>query len=204
MKPPQGCRDKRIRLTPETRRLQIIDAAGTLILQQGHLPLALEALARSAGVSKALIYTYFSDQHGLFNAVLDQEFAALDARGMTDASDQGDLRDAALACALIYFEHVVERGPLIHVILRDPYMAGHVAKTVSAFRDLIVRRLGRLAQAALKLEAKETIAAINMVITIPEEAGRLVHTAALPLADGRALCGRLVGASLDAFTPPAG
>jgi len=204
MKPPEGRREKRIRLTPGARRLQIIGGAGKLILQQGHLPLPFEALAQSAGVSKALIYAYFRDQHALFNAVLDQEFAALAARGITGASRHGDLRETSLACALIYFEHVVERGPLIHVILRDPYMAGHVATSAAAFRDLIVRRLARLAQATLRLSAKETIAAINMVITIPEEAGRLVHTGALPFADGRVLCRRLVGASLDAFTPLAG
>ncbi len=203
MKPPEGRREKRIRLAPEARRLQIIEAAGKLVLQQGHLPLPLEALAQSAGVSKALIYAYFRDQHALFNAVLGQEFEVLAARGLVEASQHRELRDASLGCALIYFEHVVERGPLIHVVLRDPYMAGRVAPSAAAFRDLIVRRLGRLAQTALRLGVKETIAAINMVITIPEEAGRLVHTGALPLVDGRALCSRLVGASLEAFSPSA-
>ena len=174
------------------------------MLEQGHLPLPLDALARAAGTSKALIYTYFHTQPDLFNAVLEREFRALAARGVAEASAMAELNDAALTCALIYFEHVAETGPLIHLILRDPYMAGHVAPALTGFRDRIILRLARRSRRALRLRAKENLAAINMILTIPEEAGRLVHANELSLERGRTLCQQLVRSSLEAFTPRAG
>ena len=180
-----------------------MDAAARIILDQGHLPLKLETLARSAGISKALVYALFHTQHDLFNAILDRQFRALAARGAPQASALDDLRAASLGCALAYFEHVAAEGPLIHVILRDPYMAGHVAAATAAFRDRIIIRLARLARRSLLLAAKENIAAINLVITIPEEAGRLVHSGALSLERGRLLCSQLVLSSLEALTPQA-
>jgi AcrR family transcriptional regulator len=194
---------KRRRLTPEVRRGQIVEAAAGLVLQQGHLPLPMDALARSAGASKALIYAYFPTQHDLFNALLSREFRALEARGVVEASAQWDLNQAAFDCALLYFEHVASAGPLIHLILRDPYMAGHVAQDVAIFRDRIIRRLARRARGALRLRAKENIAAINMIITIPEEAGRLKYAGDISLDRGRELCRQLMLSSLDAFTPRA-
>jgi len=193
--------DKRSRLTPEVRREQIAEAAARLVLDQGHLPLSLEALARSAGVSKALIYAYFPSQHALFNTLLSREFEVLAARGVIDASRGTSLNQASLDCALIYFEHVASTGPLIHIILRDAYMAGHVEAQVAGFRDRIILRIARLARRDLQLSAKENIAAVNLIITIPEEAGRLVHGKELSLERGRSLCRQLLLASLEAFTP---
>ncbi|MBS0408607.1 MAG: TetR/AcrR family transcriptional regulator [Proteobacteria bacterium] len=197
-------RERRRRLAPEVRREQIIKAAGRLILQQRHLPLKLDHLAQATGVSKALIYAYFPTQYDLFNAVLDQEFQVLAAQGMEAASAGNDLETAATDCALAYFDHVAAAGPLIHLILRDPYLSGRLAPGPARFRDRIVGRLARLARRELKLPAKETIAAINMAITIPEEAGRLVYAGELPLARGRELCSELIASSVAAFKPRQG
>jgi AcrR family transcriptional regulator len=194
-------RERRSRLAPEVRRDQIIKAAGQLVLKQRHLPLKLDHLAQATGVSKALIYAYFPTQFDLFNAVLEQEFQALAAGGVEAASIGDDLEAAASACALAYFDHVAAAGPLIHVILRDPYLSGHIAPELAAFRDRIVRRLARLARRDLKLPARENVAAITMITTIPEEAGRLVYAGELPLERGRELCAELVSSSIAAFKP---
>ena len=197
-------RERRIRLAPEARREQIIKAAGRLILQQRHLPLKLDHLAQATGVSKALIYAYFPTQYDLFNAVLEQEFQALAARGIEAASAGRELETAATACALAYFDHVATAGPLIHLIMRDPYLTGHLAAGPARFRDRIVTRLARLARRELKLPAKETIAAITMAITIPDETGRLVYAGEMSLPRGRELCAELIASSVAAFKPRQG
>ena len=201
MQPSPRPGEKRARLAPEVRRDQILAVAAKMVLDQGCLPLNLEALARAAGISKALVYAVFGDQHALFNALLEQDLRALAARGVADASMLGGLHEAALGCALAYFEHVAATGPLIHVILRDPYMAGQVDPAVAAARDRVVRRLARLAREELRLPAKEAIAAINLIITIPEEAGRLVKAGTLSPERGRLLCRELVESSLEALSP---
>src|SRR6185369_868397 len=99
-------RKQHIRLAAGERRDQLLDAAERSIVEQGFLPLPLERLARRAKVSKALVYAYFPTQHDLFNALLKREIEMLFAAGLDEASRIDKLEDAAVACAMIYFEHV--------------------------------------------------------------------------------------------------
>ena len=192
---------KRVRLSAEVRRAQLIEAAARLALAQGYLPLPLERLAADAGVSKALIYGYFPDQHDLFNAVLAQEFQQLAEAGIEAAASVDDLEAAALACAQIYLRQVARHGPIAHIVLRDLYMVRHVRRDLAAFRDRIVRRLARLVRTELKLPPDEAVGAISLVTTIPEETGRLVWQGDLDLDLGLELGERLVRSSLAALRP---
>jgi AcrR family transcriptional regulator len=192
---------RRVRLSAEVRRGQLIQAASRLVLRQGYLPLPLERLASEAGVSKALIYGFFPDQHDLFNAVLAEQFAALRAAGLEAASQADDLERAALGCADIYLRHVAHVGPIAHIILRDLYMAQRLRPDLAGFRDRVARRLARLIRAELQLPPEEAVGLINLVTTIPEETGRLVWQGDLDLDSGLALGERLVRASLAALRP---
>jgi AcrR family transcriptional regulator len=194
---------KRTRLSPEARRSDIVATAERLVLAQGHLPAPLDRLAVQAGVSKALIYAYFPTQHDLFNAVLRSQFERLLAAGLEADAAREDLAAAALACALAYFDHIAREGPIIHVILRDPYMAGRLDPAVAAMRDRIVRRLARTARRSLKLSAKEAVAALGIMTTLPEEAGRLVHAGEMEAARGREMTAMLVEAGVEALAPRA-
>lgn len=194
-------RGGRARLPPGVRRDQILESAETLILAEGGLPLPLDALARGAGVSKALIYVYFPTQQALANAVLGRRFAAMEAAGLSRMAEAPGLETAAQDCALLYFTEVASAGPVVHIILRDPFMVGQVEAGLRTKRDRIARRLARLARRELRLGAKEAVAALSLMTTIPEEAGRLVHAGDMTFSRGRELTERLVGASLRALTP---
>jgi AcrR family transcriptional regulator len=194
-------RGGRARLSPEVRRGQILDAAEVLLIAHGGLPLPLEDLARAAQVSKALTYAYFPNQYDLANALLARRIAALQSAGLEDAAGRTGLFDAAQACAELYFEEVAQAGPVAHIVLRDPFMAGRIDPALAAIRDRIARRLARLARLTLRLSAKEAVAALSLITTIPEEAGRLVHAGDLTRERGRELTTRLIGSSLRALTP---
>jgi AcrR family transcriptional regulator len=191
----------RSRMPPEARRAQILATATRLVLAQGYLPLPLEAVAKEAGVSKALVYNYFPTQHDLFNAILAGEFARLEERGLPTAAQLRPLEAAAVACGLAYFDHVAERGPVIHVILRDHFMDRRLEPAVAVQRDRVIRALARAARTELRLRAKENIAAINLAITIPEETGRLAYAGELAPDRARTLCEQLVRSSLSALRP---
>jgi AcrR family transcriptional regulator len=192
----------RQRLTPAIRKTQIMDAAARLIVQQGFLPLPIEQLAEAAGSSKALIYTYFPEQETLFNTLLERELGSLLATGLDTASHVQDLDQAALLCVQIYFEHVASAGPLLHILLADRYMSRRIERRLRRLRNGVLLRLVRLGKRQLPLSKREVLAAIEMTLAIPEEAGRLVFSGELDVQVGRQLCRTLVRSSLEALRAP--
>ena len=103
-----------------------MNAAAKLIVKQGYLPLSIEALARAANASKALVYTYFATQYDLFNRLLQREIAGLAGAGVETAARLSDLEPAAILCGMLYFEYVAQRGPLLHILMTDLYLAEHI------------------------------------------------------------------------------
>ena len=192
------------RLASELRREQLLDVAARLIVDQGFLPLPIERLAREAKVSKALIYAYFSTQYDLFNSLLARELQGLVNKGLDEASRGRSLNNAAVDCVMIYFDHVVRWGPLLHILLSDLYMANRYDRATVAVRDRVARRVARLARRTLGLPAKEVIAGMNMVLAIPEEAGTLAVTGDVEPALAREMCRTLTLSALKGLKSEAG
>lgn len=197
-----GSAPKAKRLSPEVRRAQLLEAAARMVVEQGYLPLPLEQLARQAGASKALIYTYFPTQFALFNALLHRELEGLALGGLDTASSVEDLDKAAVLCAMLYFEHVARNGPLLNILLTDLYMEGHFDNDVLQTRSKILQRMKALAKKELPLSEQEIEAAIEMLTAIPEEAGRMVFHQELDQATARQICHGLVLSSLKALKAP--
>jgi len=179
-----------------------MESAASMIVQQGYLPLPIEQLAKSSGVSKALFYAYFPDQYALFNSLLERELNSLLAGGLDIASQIDGMEHAALLCGTLYFEHVARFGPLLHILIADRYMAGHVERRLLKLRNSILLRLSRSARHNLVMPKADVLAAIEMMIAIPEESGRLVFTKEVDVHVGRQLCRTLIGSSLKALRAP--
>jgi len=192
----------RQRLLPAVRRTHILDAAAGIVVKQGFLPVSIEQVAKVAGTSKALVYTYFPSQFDIFNALLDRELTALLSMGLDTASRVHDLEQAAELSAVLYFEHVVRAGPLLHILVDDRYMRGHADRHLSALRVAVLHRLARRACRTMKLPPREVLAAIQMMTSIPEESGRMVFHGELEHAIARQICRSLVLSSLQALRAP--
>jgi AcrR family transcriptional regulator len=199
---PAAAKQQRKRLSPELRRAQMMDAAAQLVLEQGYLPLPIEHLARTAGSSKALIYTYFPTQYDLFNALLERELNALATAGLITASEVGDLEQAAVLCGMVYFEHVARSGPLLQILTADLYMSGHENERLVGECNALRERLARLVHKTLGLPLREAQAAVEMMIAIPLESGSLVFVRDTPPEVGRAMCRALLSSSLEALRSP--
>ena len=65
---------KRIRLSPEGRRNQLLDSARDLIQAQGFSGFTMEALATEAGVSNPLVYKYFDTRLELLQELWTREY----------------------------------------------------------------------------------------------------------------------------------
>ncbi len=68
---------------------RILQAARTLFFEHGFSAISTDALSRAAGVSKASIYKYFGDMHGVLSAVVGHEgdSLTLDVVPLADTPD---------------------------------------------------------------------------------------------------------------------
>lgn len=71
--------NKRVRLAPHDRRMQLLDCAGRILLDHGLSKFTIDALAKEASVSTPLIYKYFDTRIEILQALLlreSEQFAA--------------------------------------------------------------------------------------------------------------------------------
>ena len=61
------------RMPPEDRRQQLLDAALGVILEQGYAGVSIEAIARSAGVTRPVVYDHFPNLGMLLASLLERE-----------------------------------------------------------------------------------------------------------------------------------
>lgn len=178
------------RLKGEERREAILAAAGRALADQGFLPLPYEAIAREAGISKALIYAHFATQASLYNGLLEQRLGELaDELALIPA---GNFEDLAVAAALAYFDEAAEHGAMLNVLLTDGYLDSERSAAARRTRDALWRRFVRASRAYVRLPADERVAALAMILAIPEDLGRLVYRGELAAERARDLCGDLV------------
>jgi AcrR family transcriptional regulator len=71
--PPRQRRPYAPRLPPAERREQLIDAALSVIVQQGYSGVSIEAIARAAGVTRPVIYDHFPNLGRLLHALIERE-----------------------------------------------------------------------------------------------------------------------------------
>lgn len=81
-------RTKRLRLTAEQRREQIVDVATDLVARHGFSGLALQEVADAVGITQAGLLHYIGTKNGLLELLLDQRY---DRQGTPqDFIDSGD------------------------------------------------------------------------------------------------------------------
>jgi AcrR family transcriptional regulator len=86
----------RQRLSAESRRSAIIDAARKLFGRNGFHGTGTSDIAAAAGCSEPVIYKHFASKHALFAAVLEDSTRVMHERFAAAAEGEGDLFDAYL------------------------------------------------------------------------------------------------------------
>jgi AcrR family transcriptional regulator len=83
-------------LTADDRRTMLLDAAGRLFGRGGFDAVTMIAVAREAGVSRALVYQFFPDQTALKLAFFGDRLTRYQHRIDVDAADDADVLERAL------------------------------------------------------------------------------------------------------------
>lgn len=95
----------RTRLAREERREQIVAAAAEVFEGRDPAEVTFEEIAERAGVSRALVYNYFGDRHGLLEAVYRREVDELQGRVQGALATLPGGRDALAAAIRVHLDH---------------------------------------------------------------------------------------------------
>jgi len=120
---------------PEESRAAILKAAVKEFAREGVAGARTDAIARSAGVNKALLYYYFKDKESLYQAVLDDVFSGARGAVHTALSQPLPPRQRLSAYISAHFDYIASHGPYHRLVQaeflrasRDPSRLQHVAK----------------------------------------------------------------------------
>ena len=166
-------------------------------MDQGFLPVPLEALARKLGVSKALIYAYYPTQYDLVNGLLRHYMPDLARFQLAELELGGDIYKIAEQSALAYFEHVADIGPLLHILLSDFYAISQVDPGILTLQGQVFGRLARVVRASFGFDAVQSLATVRLLAALVEEAGTLSFRGFYARDMCREICLQLVAGGLD-------
>jgi AcrR family transcriptional regulator len=132
------------RLAPAERRAQLLDVASQLLEAGGSDALRMDAVARSAGVTRPVVYEHFGDREGLIVALIEKHGARLDAgpaqegeaalppRRAATGAGSTSLEDEVAAGVRWYLAQVRTQGAALRGLLRSAGMSPRVEQARSA------------------------------------------------------------------------
>jgi AcrR family transcriptional regulator len=171
-------------MPPAQRREQLIDAALSVILEQGYSGISIEAVARTAGVTRPVVYDHFPNLGRLLHALVEREERyALEQLEAVVPDDAGSLEPAELLVAGVrkFLEAVAARPATWRIILlpldgTPEIVRDHVetnrARTQARIEHL-VRWATQRPEIPSDLDIELTARAIR---SLGEEAGRTLLT----------------------------
>jgi TetR/AcrR family transcriptional regulator len=184
---------------PEATRAAILKAALEEFSSEGVAGARTDAIAKAAGVNKALLYYYYQDKEALYGAVLDHVFSGLLAR-LTAVLDQDlPVREKLLAYAAAHFDYIAGSPNFPRVVLGEMMRGGrrispHMERVVTQyFRPLQARLFELFRQAMQSHEIRDvdpqnfmlSMVAMNVFYFASAEFQRTMNASVDPLSPER-------------------
>jgi AcrR family transcriptional regulator len=172
------------RMPPQKRREQLIDAALSVIAEQGYEGVSIEAIARTAGVTRPVIYDHFTNLGELLQALIEREetyaLAQL-AEVVPEAPKDGDPADLFAAGVRRFLDAVASRPDTWRIILLPLEGTPAIVRDhVETNRGQLLERLDRLVIWAIERSRIPADLDVEIcaraILRLSEEAGRMVLT----------------------------
>lgn len=130
-------------------RQTILDAAIQVFAETGEAGARTDAIARAAGVNKALLHYYFGTKEGLYEAALDAVSAGLMDRYRAVLDGPGSPGERLLRHFLNHFDHLASGGTfsrlMAHEMMRSRAgQPGRLDRVVALVFQPLHRRIGEL------------------------------------------------------------
>ncbi len=172
------------RLPPAERREQLIDAALSVIVERGYEGVSIEAIARTAGVTRPVVYDHFHNLGQLLEALIEREERyALEQLAVVVPESPGDGDPARLFAGGVgrFLDAVASRPATWRIILLPPEGTPSIVREhVDRNRKLVLGRLEELVRVAIErsglLRDADVELSARAIRSISEDAGRMVLT----------------------------
>ncbi len=165
----------RTRLSPEVRKSMILDHAAEVIATEGVAGVSMERISREAGISKALVYTYFPSMTELLQTLLKREYKHLRQLQSAAAESAETFEQLVRRVTNVYLCYIEERGMLLEKLGSEPSVADHGDPTAYS-RDRAVDYLAQIVSDNFGIDLPLAKATIDISFGMPSAAGHyLIH-----------------------------
>jgi AcrR family transcriptional regulator len=167
---------KRVRLSPEARRAQLIGLGVEMLATRRLDELSVELIAKAAGISRGLLFHYFSSKQE-FHVEVARAAAAEMIRRTAPDPDLAPV-DALRGALASFIEYVEENPDNYKSLVRGAASGDADMRTIfDATRSTMAQRvIGVLAQQGLEAEPRATLAIHGWVAYVEECVVRWIDT----------------------------
>jgi AcrR family transcriptional regulator len=109
---------KRVRMTAQERREQLVGVARSLFAEKGYEATSIEEIAERAGVSKPVVYQHFGGKEGVYAVVVDREVRRL-TESLASSFEAGNPRLVAEEAAEAFLCYIEDYEEGFRVLIRD-------------------------------------------------------------------------------------
>lgn len=181
--PVAETKPRRTRLDPDERRDQILDHAARLISEDGLTALSMDRIARSAGVSKALVYAYFANQTALMQELLVRDMRRIQREQQAAANAATTFPDMVRKTTAIALAEIEARGLFTQQLLAEPTVATAVGNQRAVEYTSNVTYLARRVSETFGVGKSDARAIVEICLGITTAAGNYLRVSGAPRAD---------------------
>ncbi len=189
---------KRRRYSPEKRKSLILDHTAEIVARDGVAVLTMELIAKEAGISKSLVYTYFDNLTELLRALLRRELAAQRELQFQEAEAAETFEQLVRGVTHQYLKYIADRGLIIERLQSEPTVSRGSDPTAFKRGDA-VEYVAEIVVKSFGLPPDLARAATDISFGIPAAAGAYLLHSEASLEEVEEITVTMILGSLDAL-----
>lgn len=148
----------------------ILDTVADIVATEGVSCVTMERICQEAGISKTLIYKYFSGPNDLLTQLLERELKSLRMEQIEGAAKAETFEDLVRSSTHLYLNYIAEKGLIIDRLQADPNLLSLSNPTYYG-RDAVVDNLSPAVAEHFGLPLEIARAATDVSFGLPSAAG---------------------------------
>ena len=151
-----------------------MNVAAELVAREGVSAASIERLSTEVGVSKALIYAYFSNRVTLLGELLLREYPAFQNTESLSVDRDSRFEDVVRKTTHAYLDHVAAKGILLQRLLAEPAIVASMSAKHQVGREVTAQYFSRLVTAEYGLSIERARIVVDILMGVTRAAGALL------------------------------